>query len=69
MSDNAWAPIVDDDVGLSVIRAFGPDGHAFKWANQYSDSSCLMVSKSASGKKTTTPCAGIDELNSAEARR
>eukprot|EP00959_Pyramimonas_sp_CCMP1952_P048875 1020955-Pyramimonas_sp.AAC.1 len=33
MNDHRWAPLVDEDFGLAVIRALGPDGHAFKWVN------------------------------------
>eukprot|EP00959_Pyramimonas_sp_CCMP1952_P237526 4963981-Pyramimonas_sp.AAC.1 len=60
---------------------FGPDataarwsafadgkGHAFKWVNVHSDSSCRMVSI-GTGKKSQTPCAGIDEMIAAHLRR
>eukprot|EP00959_Pyramimonas_sp_CCMP1952_P171467 3582826-Pyramimonas_sp.AAC.1 len=30
-SDEGWAPLFQEDFGLTVIHALGPDGHAFKW--------------------------------------
>eukprot|EP00959_Pyramimonas_sp_CCMP1952_P004010 84254-Pyramimonas_sp.AAC.1 len=71
MSDNGWAALMSEGFGLAVIRALGPDGRACKWVNLYSESSCLMESKSENGKKkpSTTPRAGIDELNFIGSRR
>eukprot|EP00959_Pyramimonas_sp_CCMP1952_P346116 7249236-Pyramimonas_sp.AAC.1 len=57
-----------DQRGFRLYRhpCFGP----LKWVNLYSGSSCLMVSKTGGGKKpSTTPCAGVDELNSTDSRR
>eukprot|EP00959_Pyramimonas_sp_CCMP1952_P028207 591890-Pyramimonas_sp.AAC.1 len=63
MNDHRWAPLMNRDFGPTVIHALGPDGHAFKWVNSYNDSSYLTASKTDGGKKkSTTPCAGIDEL-------
>eukprot|EP00959_Pyramimonas_sp_CCMP1952_P385888 8087428-Pyramimonas_sp.AAC.1 len=41
-SDRGWPPLFQEDFGLAVIHALGSDGHAFKWVNLCSASSCLM---------------------------
>ena len=57
--DNGWASLAGEDFGLAVIHAFGPDGFCFKYTNVYTDSTCVMPSKSGAKNSQSTSFKGI----------
>eukprot|EP00959_Pyramimonas_sp_CCMP1952_P095959 2006259-Pyramimonas_sp.AAC.1 len=58
--------MVQEDLGMLLIHAFGPSGHAYKWINIYTDFTWFTHKKKGAkgGDHKRYPGHGIDELNS-----
>eukprot|EP00959_Pyramimonas_sp_CCMP1952_P414699 8688800-Pyramimonas_sp.AAC.1 len=61
---------MQEDLGLLRHHAFGPSGHAYKWANLHADSTWIMHPKKGpkTAKHKKYPSHGIDELKSPQKR-
>ena len=66
LSPQGWTSIAQEDFGLALIHAAGPDGKLAKWFSVFSDSSCCMTGRS--GTAGNTPFDFVDEMNSHERR-
>eukprot|EP00959_Pyramimonas_sp_CCMP1952_P013593 286870-Pyramimonas_sp.AAC.1 len=62
--------MVQEDLGMLLIHAFGLSGHAYNWANLYTDSTWILQKKKGAkgGYHKKYPGYGIDELNSPSRR-
>eukprot|EP00959_Pyramimonas_sp_CCMP1952_P107692 2251779-Pyramimonas_sp.AAC.1 len=69
LSDSGWHGIIQEDLGLLLHHAFGPSGHAYKWANLYTDSTWIMHKKgSQTAPRKKCPGYGVDGLSSPQQR-
>eukprot|EP00959_Pyramimonas_sp_CCMP1952_P270688 5658755-Pyramimonas_sp.AAC.1 len=64
--ERGWMGIAQEDLGMLLIHAFGPAGHAYKWTNLYTGFTWIMhKTKGAKAEDYKRyPAHGIDELNS-----